>query len=400
MRIATGMPEVDRVLGGGLLEGSVALLGGDPGIGKSTLVLQMLDRVGARGQTALYISGEESVEQVRARAARLGLGGRGVHLLAEQQLEELAPELRRLRPALIVVDSIQTAHTREHEALPGTVTQVRACAAQFIQWAKTTGGAVLLVGHVTKEGALAGPRTLEHMVDVVLYLEGLHLERSGGAADALAGAGWPQRLLRCVKNRFGAAHEVGLFAMTPTGLAAVDNPSSMLLRERTPGAPGTAVFAGMEGTRPLLVEIQALVGDAASAAPRRMAQGVDPQRVGLLQAVLDKHLGLSIAGLDVYVNVVGGLRLAEPALDAALVAALLSSLRNRPLAPDLVVFGEVGLAGELRGVRFAAERLAEAARLGFRRALLPPLRREPLPLPSGMVAQPVATVRELAEMLE
>jgi DNA repair protein RadA/Sms len=269
----------------------------------------------------------------------------------------------------------------------GTVSQVRECTAQFVQLAKSTGACVILIGHVTKDGALAGPRALEHMVDVVLSLEG---------EDSR-----PQRLLRCTKNRFGSIQEVGVFRMTGEGLSPVDNPSALFLLERAAGAPGTVVFPGMEGTRPLLVEIQALVGDGTTAYPRRTAVGVDPNRVALLQAVIEKHLGLSLAGLDVFVNVVGGLRLTEPALDAAAIAALVSSMRRRPIDPATVVFGEVGLTGELRGVGFAAERLAEAARLGFTRALMPPLKAAgaPVPLPKGMQAVPVATVVELADAL-
>jgi DNA repair protein RadA/Sms len=395
-RLATGFADVDRVLGGGVLEGSVVLLGGDPGIGKSTLVLQMLDRVGARGGSALYLSGEESPAQIQGRAERLGLTCKGVHVLAETELERMAAEVERLSPRLIVVDSIQTVRTQELDSIPGTVSQVRACAARFVGHAKATGAAVLLVGHVTKEGTLAGPRTLEHMVDVVLHLE--------GQDDR------PYRILRCSKNRFGAINEAALFQMSATGMVPVDNPSSLYLQERVADAPGTVVFAGMEGTRPLLIEIQALVGDTSTAYARRTAVGVDPNRVALLQAVIEKHLGIPLAGLDVYVNVVGGLRLAEPALDAAVVAAMLSSIRRRALHPQTVIFGEVGLAGEVRGVTFAAERLAEAARLGFTRAVIPALRAAPgagqpggRPAlgvwPGGLEARPVATVQALAEAL-
>lgn len=393
-RLATGFAEVDRVLGGGLQEGSVAVLGGDPGIGKSTLILQLLDRVGARGGTALYLTGEESAAQVQSRAERLELACRGVHVLAETELERMAAEVERLSPRLIVVDSIQTVRTQELDSIPGTVSQVRACAARFVGHAKASGAAVVLIGHVTKEGTLAGPRTLEHMVDVVLQLE--------GQDDR------PYRVLRCTKNRFGAVNEAALFQMTAAGMLPVDNPSSWFLQERIEGAPGTVVFAGMEGTRPLLVEIQALVGDTSTAAPRRTAVGVDPNRVALLQAVIEKHLGIQLAGLDVYVNVVGGLRLTEPAADAAVVAAMLSSIRRKPLHPRTVVFGELGLAGEVRGVTFAAERLAEAARLGFTRAVMPTPRvaesgRPGKPnlgvLPGGLEARPVATVQALAETL-
>ncbi|HUJ73228.1 MAG TPA: AAA family ATPase, partial [bacterium] len=324
---------------------------------------------------------------------RLGLSGRNAHLLAEVELERMAAEIQRVAPRLLVVDSIQTVRTAEMDSIAGTVSQVRACAAQFIQHAKATGAVVLLVGHVTKEGTLAGPRTLEHMVDVVLYLEGLDSR--------------PQRLLRCVKNRFGGIHEVGLFQMTAQGLAPVDNPSSLFLRERSAGAVGSVVFAGMEGTRPLLIEVQALVGEGATAYPRRTAVGVDPNRVALLQAVLEKHVGVHLAGLDLYVNVVGGLRLVEPALDAAVLAALLSSARGRAIDAHTVVFGEAGLTGELRSCSFAGERLAEAARLGFKRAVVPLLHGQalhglgqaPQVLPGGLETHAVPTVRELAEVL-
>lgn len=384
-RLATGIPEVERVLGGGLLPGSVCLLGGDPGIGKSTLVLQLLDKLGQGGHTGLYISGEESAGQIKNRAQRLGIQGHQVHLLAEVELERMAPEIERLSPALIVIDSIQTVRTGELDSIAGNVSQVRACAARLIHHAKTQGATVLLIGHVTKEGALAGPRTLEHMVDVVLYLE--------GASER------PQRILRSVKNRFGPTGEIGLFQMTAAGLEAVSNPSTLFLEERSTGTPGTVVFAGMEGTRPLLIEIQALVGENATAYARRTAVGMDGNRVALLQAVVEKHLGENLAGLDIYLNVVGGLRLGEPALDAAALAAMLSSYRARPLHPTTILFGEVGLAGELRGVSHAAERLAEAARLGFTRAILPAANLRGLTNPpKNLETHGVTTVQELAEL--
>ena len=385
-RLATGIPEVERVLGGGLLPGSVCLLGGDPGIGKSTLVLQLLDKLGAAGHAGLYISGEESAGQIKNRAQRLSISGANVHLLAEVELERMAPEIERLTPALIVVDSIQTVRTGELDSIAGNVSQVRACAARLIHHAKTHGATVLLIGHVTKEGALAGPRTLEHMVDVVLYLE--------GASER------PQRILRSVKNRFGPTGEIGLFQMTETGLEAVSNPSTLFLEERSQGAPGTVVFAGMEGTRPLLIEIQALVGDNASPYARRTAVGMDGNRVALLQAVVEKHLGDNLGGLDIYLNVVGGLRLNEPALDAAALAAMLSSYRKRPMHPTTILFGEVGLAGELRGVSHAAERLAEAARLGFTRAILPTANAKGLTNPpKELEIHGASSVADLAELV-
>ena len=385
-RITTGFAEIDRVLGGGFMPGSVCLLGGDPGIGKSTLVLQILDRIGQAALRTLYVTGEESAPQIKSRAERLGLAGPGVRLLPEVDLDQILAAVEKEEPGLVVVDSIQTVRSPEVDALAGGVAQVRACAARIIEQAKSRSAAVLLIGHVTKEGALAGPRTLEHMVDVVLYLE--------GEGDR------PQRVLRSVKNRFGAIHEIGLFRMTGAGLVEVDNPSALFLQERLEQAPGTVVYAGMEGTRPLLIEVQALVGEHALAYPRKTAVGMDANRLALLQAVLEKHLGAQLSGLDLYANVVGGLRIAEPALDAAVVSALLSSFRNLPLDADTVVFGEVGLTGELRAVRFTRERLSEAARLGFTRAVIPERNRKEQPdLPPGIAVHGVARVAELARVL-
>jgi DNA repair protein RadA/Sms len=385
-RIPTGFPEIDRVLGGGFMPGSVCLLGGDPGIGKSTLVLQMLGRLGQAALRTLYVTGEESAPQIKSRAERLGLGAAGIHLLPEVDLERILAAVAEEQPDLVVIDSIQTVRSPELESPAGGIGQVRASAARIIEQAKARAAAVLLIGHVTKDGALAGPRTLEHMVDVVLYLE--------GEGDR------PQRVLRSVKNRFGSIHEIGLFRMTGEGLAEVSNPSALFLQERLDQAPGTVVFAGMEGTRPLLIEIQALVGEHALAYPRKTAAGMDANRLALLQAVLEKHLGAQLSGLDLYVNVVGGLRLSEPALDAAVVAALLSSFRNRPVDPGTVVFGEVGLTGELRAVHFTRERLAEANRLGFRRAVIPERNRaEQDALPAGLEVLGVARVAELAQAL-
>lgn len=391
-RLPTGLEEVERVLGGGLCPGSVTLLGGDPGIGKSTLVLQVLASLGAAGHACLYATGEESAGQIKSRALRLGLSGANVNLMAEVSLEVILAEVQRLAPAVLVVDSIQTVRSTELDSAAGNVSQMRACAEQLIRLAKLRDTAVILVGHVTKEGALAGPRTLEHMVDVVLYLEGQE-ER-------------PQRLLRSVKNRFGPAHEIGLFSMTGQGMTPVTDAATLFLTQRGNGAPGTVVFLGVEGTRPLPVEIQALVGDSAAAYPRRTAVGLDSGRAGLLQAVIEKHLGDALGPLDVYLNVVGGLRLGEPALDAAVVAALLSSYRGRAIAADTVVFGEVGLTGELRAVPYTNERLAEAARLGFTRAIIPERvsgdAGAGAPGSSGASALktvPVADVKRLAEAL-
>ena len=385
-RLGTGLSEADRVLGGGLPVGSVSLLGGDPGIGKSTLALQVLSHVVGRGEGGLYVSGEESAAQVKARAERLGLEAGAIQLLATVELETVAAEIERLSPRLVVVDSIQTLRTQALDGIAGNVSQVRACADLLIRIAKRRGMAVLMVGHVTKEGQLAGPRTLEHMVDALLYLEG-QMES-------------PQRILRSVKNRFGSTREIGLFTLGERGMAEVKDPGALFLAERRKDAAGTVVFLGMEGTRVLPVEIQALVGDSTSTHPQRTAVGVDANRVILLQAVIEKHLGEIFGGLDVYLNVAGGLRLGEPALDAAVAAAMLSSFRNKPLPSDTVVFGEIGLTGEVRGVTGMGERVAEAARMGFRRAVMP----EPVPgamiaLPEGMQMDTVSDLKSLAEAL-
>ncbi len=385
-RLSTGFGEIDRVLGGGFMPGSVCLLGGDPGIGKSTLVLQVLDRIAQAAHRALYVTGEESAPQIKSRAERLGLHADGIGVLPEVELERILAILAEEPAAVVVIDSIQTVRSQEVDALAGSVSQVRACAARVIEHAKRHSAAVLLIGHVTKEGALAGPRTLEHMVDVVLYLE--------GESDR------PQRVLRSVKNRYGSVNEIGLFRMTAEGLIEVANPSALFLQERMDSAPGTVVFAGLEGTRPLLIEVQALVGEHALAYPRKTALGMNGDRLALLQAVLEKHLGAQLSGLDLYINVVGGLRIAEPALDAAVVAALLSSFRNEAIDPHTVVFGEVGLTGELRAVNFTRERLAEAARLEFKRAMIPERnRREQADLPPGIEVIGVSSVQELAERL-
>ena len=389
-RFPAGFGEVDRVLGGGVLAGSVILLGGDPGIGKSTLALQVAAALatspGDGGHPALYVSGEESAAQIRARADRLGLRGDGVRLLAAVELETVLAEVDRLSPRLVVVDSIQTLRSLELEAGAGSVSQVRHCTGRLMEQAKATGAAFVLVGHVTKDGAIAGPRTLEHMVDVVLYLE--------GSDDR------PRRILRSVKNRFGSVNEIGLFTMTGQGLAALEDPGAHFLAERSGGVPGTAIYMGMEGTRPLPIEIQALVGERSTPSPHRTALGLDAPRVAMLQAVMEKHLGAVLSGLDIHLNVVSGLRLTEPALDTAVVAALLSSFRNRPLDPSVVVFGEIGLTGELRGVPFGPERLQEAARLGFQRAVVPaPGRGATLRKIPSLRIEPVATVEALAEIL-
>jgi len=352
----TGLEEFDRVLGGGLVSGGVILLGGDPGIGKSTLLLQAMAAVGAT-RRALYVTGEESPEQVAVRAHRLGLVNAPVELLAEVQLEAIVGAVRMRRPEVVVIDSIQTVYTETLESAPGSVAQVRECAAQLTRLAKQSGITVLLVGHVTKEGAIAGPRVLEHIVDTVLYFEG----------DPHSS----YRLVRAIKNRFGAANELGVFAMTERGLKGVANPSALFLSHHAEPVPGSCILATLEGSRPLLVEVQALVDPGQGGVARRLAVGLDPQRLALLLAVLHRHGGVEIGNMDVFVNAVGGVRIGEPAADLAVLMALYSSFKNNSLEAKSIVFGEVGLAGEIRPVQRGQERLREAAKLGFRTALVP-----------------------------
>jgi DNA repair protein RadA/Sms len=354
-RLETGIQELDRVLGGGVVPGSVVLLGGEPGIGKSTLALQLAAQVQKHGPV-LYVCGEESPGQVKLRAARLGVPEE-MHVLAATQVEALAGPWQQLEPALVLVDSIQTVHTDRVASAPGSVAQVRESAALLAATAKRTGAALVLVGHVTKEGTLAGPRVLEHLVDVVLTFEG---ER-----------GHAFRLLRAVKNRFGATHEVGVFSMTESGLAGVENPSELFLAERRPGTPGSCIVPVLEGSRPMLVEIQALVAPAGYGTARRTCLGIDDARVALLLAVLERRSALDLLAHDVYVNVAGGVRILEPASDLAVALSLASSRLDLPLPRDVAACGEIGLGGEVRRVARIDARLREAQRLGFRRVLLP-----------------------------
>jgi DNA repair protein RadA/Sms len=357
-RLASGLAELDRVTGGGFVRGSVLLVGGDPGIGKSTLLIQAAAALANTGHRAVYISGEEAVAQVRLRAERLGLAAAKVELAAETSVEDIVATLGEGKPPrLIVIDSIQTMWTDAVGSAPGTVTQVRGAAQALIRFAKRTGAAVFLVGHVTKDGQIAGPRVVEHMVDAVLSFEG------DGSHQF--------RILRAVKNRFGPTDEIGVFEMTGAGLREVTNPSELFLSERDLGSPGTAVFAGMEGTRPLLVEMQALVAPTSLGTPRRAVVGWDQNRLSMILAVLEAHCAVRLGGHDVYLNVAGGLRIQEPAADLAAAAALVSSLANAPLPPDAVYFGEVSLSGAVRPVAQTAARLKEAAKLGFARAILP-----------------------------
>jgi len=355
-RAASGIGELDRVLGGGLVAGSVTLLGGDPGIGKSTLLLQASDAL-SREQSVLYASGEESVRQVALRARRLGLASAALRLVAETRVEAIIEESLATRASVLVVDSIQTMQTDLSESSPGSAVQVRESAARLVRHAKGTGTAVLIIGHVTKEGVIAGPRILEHMVDTVLYFE--------------SDPGSRFRIVRAVKNRYGAANEIGVFAMAEQGLKEVRNPSAIFLSRHDAAVPGSVVTVAREGSRPLLVELQALVDEAQGMSPRRVAVGFDSGRLALLLAVLHRHGGIATSGQDVFVNVVGGVRIGETAADLPAVLAVLSSLRNRAVAQDTVCFGELGLTGEVRPVPFGDERLREAAKQGFRRAIVP-----------------------------
>jgi DNA repair protein RadA/Sms len=357
-RLASGIAELDRVTGGGFVRGSVLLMAGDPGIGKSTLLIQATAALARAGERAVYISGEEAVAQVRLRAERLGLADAPVELASETAVEDIIATLTQGKiPRLIVIDSIQTMWTDTVDSAPGTVSQVRGAAQMLIRFAKRSGAAIILVGHVTKDGQIAGPRVVEHMVDAVLSFEGEGSHQF--------------RILRAVKNRFGPTDEIGVFEMTGSGLREVANPSELFLSERDLGSPGTAVFAGMEGTRPLLVEIQALVAPTSLGTPRRAVVGWDPSRLSMVIAVLEAHCGVKLGGYDVYLNVAGGMRISEPAADLAAAAALVSSLANSPLPADAVYFGEVSLSGAIRPVAHTPSRLKEAAKLGFARAVVP-----------------------------
>jgi DNA repair protein RadA/Sms len=375
----TGIGELDRVLGGGLVPGSVTLVGGEPGIGKSTLLLQVLASVAAQGRTTLLVSAEESAQQVRLRAERLGALEPGLWLVAETSLAGVTLAVEQVGPDVMVVDSIQTVADPEVASAPGTVSQVRECASRLVALAKQRGMAVLLVGHVTKEGALAGPRVLEHVVDTVLSFEG---ERHHSL-----------RLLRAVKHRFGPTGELGLFEMAGAGMVGVADPGALFLADRQAGAPGSVVVPTMEGQRPLLVEVQALVTESQQKVPRRSAQGIDGRRLEVVAAVLTERAGIGLKTYDVYASAVGGVRVTEPAGDLGLALAVASARRNRPVPPDLVACGEVGLAGELRQVGSAQRRLAEAARLGFRRALVP------ASAPAGPAGMELIRVPTLVEAL-
>ncbi|MBK9241793.1 MAG: DNA repair protein RadA [Acidobacteria bacterium] len=384
-RFSSGISEFDRVLGGGIVPGSLVLLGGEPGIGKSTLLLQAAAAFARDTGPVLYASGEESEHQVKMRGERLGVGDAPLFLLAETCIERILEEVDRVRPALLIVDSIQTVFSLKMASAPGSVGQVRQAATDLLFTAKGRNLPVFVVGHVTKDGSLAGPKVLEHVVDTVLYFEG---DRHHA-----------HRVVRAVKNRFGAISELGVFEMTGQGLKAVPNPSAMFLAERPENVPGSAVLCCLEGSRPILVEVQALVGTSTLGNARRTVSGLDPTRLSLLLAVLDKRAGLNLATDDVYVNVAGGMTVDEPAADLAILAAVASSLRNRPLHPHTVVFGEVGLAGEVRATSQAPLRLREAAQLGFTRCVVPEGNAAPGDGPKGMEVVGVRTIGEALDAL-
>jgi DNA repair protein RadA/Sms len=383
-RISTGIGEFDRVLGGGVVPGSLVLIGGEPGIGKSTLLLQAAAHF-AKGGPVLYSSGEESEHQIKSRGERLGVERGPLYILAETCLERILEEIARLRPAFIIVDSIQTVFSLKFQSAPGSIGQVRESATQLLFAAKGQNIPTFLVGHVTKDGSLAGPKALEHIVDTVLYFEG---EKHHSF-----------RIVRAVKNRFGAVSELGVFEMTGRGLRAVPNPSQLFLAERPAGAPGSAVLCCIEGSRPLLVEVQALVSTSTYGNARRMASGLDPNRLSLLLAVLEKRAGLNLIAEDVFVNVAGGIAVDEPAADLGVVAAVASSVRNRPIAAGTAVFGEVGLAGEVRGISQAALRIKEAAQMGFTRCVVPQGNCAPEDVPAGLELLEVKTVSEALDRL-
>ena len=381
----TGIGEFDRVLGGGIVDGSLMLVGGEPGVGKSTLLLQTCAQVARRGKRVLYITGEESARQVRLRADRLGASKEEIAVLAENAMDAIEEKLNAVQPDFVVIDSIQTMYRPDMASAPGSVSQVRESAAMMMRYAKTNGCAVILVGHVTKDGAIAGPRVLEHMVDVVLYFEGDYQHE--------------YRLLRAVKNRFGSVNELGMFSMTGEGMVPVENASETLISHRALGASGSVVFCCMEGSRPMLVDLQALATQSFYAVPRRTVNGADQGRVALLLAVLEKRAGLRLYNQDVYINVAGGLSLSEPAIDLPLCVAVASSLSDVPLPADLAVMGEIGLTGEVRAIPQMERRLSECVRLGFKQIMCPADSARKLKTPEGITLMPVRTLAQAISLL-
>ena len=384
-RTRTGIKELDRVLGGGIVPGSLVLVGGDPGIGKSTLLLQVCQRLSARKLKILYISGEESLKQIKLRANRMGEFTEELLLLCETNIEIIRSVIEKQKPALVVIDSIQTMYSEEVGSAPGSVSQVREATNIFMQIAKGMGISIFIVGHVTKEGTVAGPRVLEHMVDTVLYFEG--------------GRHASYRILRGVKNRFGSTNEIGVFEMRQDGLREVENPSEFMLNGRPEHASGSVVACSMEGTRPILLEIQALVCRSNFGMPRRTAAGTDYNRVNLLMAVLEKRLGLPLSSYDAYVNIAGGIRINEPAVDLGIVMALVSSYKNRPVSEDVLVFGEVGLSGEVRAVNMPEQRVSEAKKLGFRTCILPAVSVDAVKNIQGIKVMGVRSINEAIDLM-
>ncbi len=384
-RIETKVLELDRVLGGGIVEGSAILVGGDSGIGKSTLLLQMLQKLAEQGRNVLYVSGEESARQIKLRGLRIGAGSKNLLILVETALDNILKHLETVRPHVAVIDSVQTVYSSSLGSAPGSVGQVRETAGRLILFAKKTGISIFLVGHVTKDGTIAGPKVLEHMVDTVLYFEG--------------DSGHAYRIVRGIKNRFGPSNEIGVFEMRDCGLTEVGNPSAFFLSDRPDSASGSAVVPSMEGTRPILVEIQALVSPSTLGMPRRTSIGVDPNRVSLLVAVLDRICGLHLGSHDIFLNVAGGIRVDEPAVDLGIVAAMASSFLNRPIFPGTVVFGEVGLTGEVRGIAQMLLRIREATRMGFTRCILPRALSQEISDSSGMEICRVGNLGDLLENL-
>jgi len=384
-RLQIGMGEFDRVLGGGIVFGSMVLVGGDPGIGKSTLLLQGMSRLASRGKKVLYISGEESLQQTKMRADRLGISSDHLYIVSETSIEKILQDIQTLNPSAAVIDSIQTIYCSELPSSPGSISQVREASGRLLYLAKHLSIPIFLVGHVTKEGFIAGPKVLEHMVDTVLYFEG-ETHHSF-------------RILRAVKNRFGSTNEIGVFEMKDTGLAEVFNPSEYFLSERSQSASGSVVVPSIEGSRPILIELQALVTPTHLGYPRRTTQGIDANRVSLLVAVMDKRLGIHLFGHDIFLNIVGGIKVEEPGADLGVIASIASSFRDKVIDPEVVIFGEVGLGGEVRGISQAEGRAKEAARLGFRRCLLPKQNEEKIKPIKGIQFIGVRTVQEAMEVL-